>query len=141
MACFYAMNELAIPFEEIGIYGVVLKVTGRDPRWGSPIFERTPFPSEVEEKAATRSLFTLRVCKGCRSEWMEAVKNWFRAPPGDISRWNNDESTYGLKDDLPALLARVEAMRTDFQVLEARIVALREDLRREHQRRETGDTR
>lgn len=51
MACFYAMNELGLPFEE----------------------------NEVSKDHA--KFFTLRVCKDCRAAWMGAIKKWFYDKP------------------------------------------------------------
>jgi hypothetical protein len=47
MSCFYAMDELNVPFEKEII---------NDPRMQA---------------------FTLRVCKDCRSSWMKAIQDWF----------------------------------------------------------------
>jgi hypothetical protein len=55
MACFYAMNELDIPFEE--------------KEFANP------------EEGRVRKFFTLRVCKRCRGEWMGAIEAWFEANP------------------------------------------------------------
>lgn len=50
MSCFYAMEELPIPF------------------------------AMVETSALPRHFYTLRVCKDCRAEWMRAIQAWFEAP-------------------------------------------------------------
>lgn len=51
MACFYAMNELGLPFDE----------------------------REISKDHA--KFFTLRVCKDCRGDWMGAIKTWFNDKP------------------------------------------------------------
>lgn len=28
-------------------------------------------------------IFTLEVCKGCRDDWMQAIRRWFEEPPSD----------------------------------------------------------
>lgn len=54
MGCFYDMSELEIPFNEIRI---------PHPTYGHSL----PF-------------FTLLVCKNCRSDWMNSIKEWFNNP-------------------------------------------------------------
>ena len=49
MACLYNMNELSIPFEN----------------------------KDIETEHGTRNFYTLRVCKDCRADWMQAIKKWF----------------------------------------------------------------
>jgi hypothetical protein len=137
MACFYAMNELGVPFKEVGIHGVLVQLTGHDPKWGAPQFEEPP--GSLENAASTRALFTLRVCKGCRAEWMRAIEAWYRAPAGDISRWNNDASTYRLNDTLPKVLADAEKLRTDLIALEQRVADVRRSALDERLRRDAED--
>lgn len=48
-SCFYDMGELDVPF--------LRKTEGSNPR---------PF-------------FTLRVCKNCRSDWLTAIRQWFKS--------------------------------------------------------------
>lgn len=59
MACFYEMNELKLPFNQ------------------ETIIEGGIHDSHPNEK---HKFYTLRVCKKCRSDWMQAIKNWFHAP-------------------------------------------------------------
>lgn len=89
MSCLYAMEELGIPFEQSKVMGKAypkvgeeeLKFLGRsndDPRFPkimAPKYADTP-SGEVE-----RSFYTLRVCKRCRSDWMQAIKHWFNTVP------------------------------------------------------------
>lgn len=49
MSCFYDMNELEIPFENID-------------------FNHGEFPIKF---------FTLLVCKACRSTWLKTIKAWY----------------------------------------------------------------
>lgn len=71
MACFYAMNELGLPFEQFAVKGVPQRVAGYDR--GIPEFEPLPDASEHLYR-----YYLLRVCKRCRSEWMGAIAGWFR---------------------------------------------------------------
>lgn len=54
MRCFYEMGELGLPFEKV----------------------------EIIEDDTKHRFFTLRVCKTCRADWMEAIKDWFSCPTG-----------------------------------------------------------
>src|SRR3990167_10656478 len=52
MACFYAMDELGLPFNKMSVDG-----------------------------ENGRKFFTLLVCKDCRADWMNAIKIWFETKP------------------------------------------------------------
>lgn len=78
MACFYAMDELDVPFEIIGTKGVCVPFAGHEklpsfniyvPKWGEP---------DASEEPRIRQYYTLRVCKECRGDWMSAIEKWFR---------------------------------------------------------------
>jgi hypothetical protein len=140
MACFYAMNELGIPFEQVGIHGVVLRHEGFEPKTNIPRFSSVPYRDEFEQTAHTRQLFALRVCKGCRGEWMGAIKAWFRGPPGDAARWNDDASTHGADDGLPDLISETERLRAELTSLEQRVAAVRGAALQERARREAEDS-
>jgi hypothetical protein len=109
MACFYEMRELGIPFDQVAV---------------------SVEPPRGEGSAYPVKIFTMRVCKGCRSEWMLAIKAWFQAPPGDVSKWNNDEKA--AIRPLAELVARLEALRTEAtavqQSIEAATIKARSDL-------------
>lgn len=51
MSCFYAMEELKIPFDE----------------------------KEIGD--GKQHFYLLRVCKDCRAGWMSAIKTWFETRP------------------------------------------------------------
>lgn len=79
MACFYRMDELGLPFKELAIDGQFREKIGETglggfkttiPEWGEP-----------QGQVQTHPFFTLRVCKRCRAEWMQAIADWFRASP------------------------------------------------------------
>ena len=55
MSCFYEMNELGLPF----IKQTIL---------------------EGGNETDKRLFYTLRVCKDCRSRWMDMIKTWFHFP-------------------------------------------------------------
>jgi hypothetical protein len=142
MACFYAMSELGVPFENVSVFGLVLQPTGKTNRWGTPEFEEPPYgEQERNERSAHHPMFTLRVCKGCRSEWMHAIKAWFRSPPGGISRWNNDGTDYLPNDTLPAILAELEKLRVESAAVEQRIGAFLSAAKAEEAKREAEDNR
>jgi len=38
-------------------------------------------PFEMVKVGKKREFYTLRVCKDCRADWMDAIKTWFKAKP------------------------------------------------------------
>lgn len=140
MACFYAMDELGIPFTKIGVHGVVLDFLGYEPKTQIPKFKEPPWNhDDLAAAATTRQLFTLRVCKGCRAEWLTAIEAWFRAPPGETSRYNNDGHTYGERDTIPTFLADAERLRTELVALQQRLSVTMEAAMEERKRRDNED--
>lgn len=90
MACFYAMDELPIPFGEAVLFDVDLAecTPAKEPLR----IDLTDGPSIVLAAGTVRCsgelrplrLYTLRVCKRCRGEWMGAIRDWYLAvPKGD----------------------------------------------------------
>lgn len=80
MACLYAMHEMKdVPFRQVLLRGATLhEHTGEKPtEWGF----NTPMWSEQGEPTRDHPLYTLRVCKKCRSEWMSAIERWFKEVP------------------------------------------------------------
>ena len=81
MACFYAMDELDMPLGQCAVEGVyceqtgtqVMEIVGRTHT--IPVF--TPIADAEPRK---HRLFTLRVCKRCRGDWMGAIEEWFKRP-------------------------------------------------------------
>lgn len=78
MACFYAMDELDVPFEVAGLSAVPVSFLGHEklpsfnievPKFGAP---------SPDDKPQVRQFYTLRVCKECRGDWMAAIEKWFR---------------------------------------------------------------
>lgn len=141
MACFYAMNELSVPFEQVSVHGVVLAPNGPRDRFGNPEWESPPYGSEHETKSNHHPMFTLRVCKGCRGAWMQAIKDWFRESPTDVCRWNNDGTDYLPNDTLPAIVAELERLRVESATVEQRIGAYLSAAKAEEARREAEDAR
>lgn len=82
MACFYSMEELHVPFEKIAISGQVVTVVGEKRMKG---FEDFPVPvfsePDKDKPPDLYQLYTLRVCKGCRADWMGAIKGWYESVP------------------------------------------------------------
>ena len=91
MKCFYAMDELGVPFEKVELFGA-------DKEHVNETFKSVPFTSRTWKSDGTTeersgeykqsiyrteaelhrtTFFTLRVCKRCRSEWMRAITYWF----------------------------------------------------------------
>jgi len=78
MACFYAMDELPVPFEQARLTGTYHKHVGSTTL---PILNFTvpAFSDEPSGPPRDRSFYTLRVCKDCRADWMRAISDWFQA--------------------------------------------------------------
>lgn len=83
MACFYDMTELDVPFENFGIYGSVVEFGGLVPnRLGNISLpgETASFkPPGPDAKQSLHDFYTLRVCKECRADWMQAIQEWFKS--------------------------------------------------------------
>ena len=77
MACFYAMEELEMPLEQVQITGHLM------PQMRSKklaIFNVTvPIFDEPDRSKPCNNwrFYRLRVCKRCRAEWMTAIADWF----------------------------------------------------------------
>lgn len=87
MACFYAMDELGLPFEreilldaDPATLEVVEPPQGIDLSGGKKIILKA---AGVRCSGVLRpqQLFTLRVCKRCRAEWLAAIRQWFHTAP------------------------------------------------------------
>lgn len=78
MACMYAMNELSIPLERCQLNGTRHKYEG-EKMLESFRLSIPQFAEEPSGEPAKRNFFTLRVCKGCRAEWMSAIERWFKS--------------------------------------------------------------
>jgi len=116
MACLYAMGELGLPFEQVGLHGVVIRPSMIG-RWGN--LEYPPMDDYNGPAASTRSFFLLRVCKGCRGAWMQAIQDWFRQAPDSDCRYNNDQREE--QADMGALVAELEKLRTDALAIQQKI--------------------
>lgn len=86
MACFYAMEELGLPFKK----EVLFHAETQDLEMAKPpiTFESKSSKDKlVLESGTVRSsgelypqqLYTLRVCKECRADWMTAIQAWFHS--------------------------------------------------------------
>jgi hypothetical protein len=99
MACFYAMEEMKLPFKKVEVFDIderLLKRTKKRriaihqqslPDGGMSPKKRIPYYENVVRasgRVEPRDLYTLRVCKTCRAEWMDAIKNWFESVPPPV---------------------------------------------------------
>jgi len=86
MACFFQMEELSIPFEQVEITGVPRKQIGSEIESLSgmdfkvPVFEQ----SEHNEEPRKFRFYTLRVCKDCRANWMGVIQDWFQGKQNEV---------------------------------------------------------
>ena len=85
MACFYEMKELGLPFEEQPLFHAKLgdiKQASEPVRFTSPVTGKlihlTSGTVTCSGELIPHLMYTLRVCKQCRGEWMMAIKAWFR---------------------------------------------------------------
>lgn len=92
MACFYDMGELRLPFELLAVRGKVHRHTGEEPIEILPPLTRPVFEEIPDAPEHLYRFHTLRVCKGCRAEWMKAIKLWFNS---ENERESEDEITEG----------------------------------------------
>lgn len=82
MACFYAMQELGVPFEEATLFAANLeelepaKDATKIEAFGQS-FTIAPGRVRCSGELEPRKLFTIRVCKDCRADWLTAIKRWF----------------------------------------------------------------
>lgn len=73
MACFYAMEELDIPFEQRTLANIQ-----EGPKPAGAIGGRElKFPDGLEMTMYDQHMYTLRVCKACRADWMEFIRKWW----------------------------------------------------------------
>jgi hypothetical protein len=90
LAGFYALEELEIPFGREVLFDARLEdletatgqvmvpehVTGNQPR-----ICLAPGRVRCRGELTPLQLYTLRVCKRCRAEWLASLQAWFRAAP------------------------------------------------------------
>lgn len=94
MACFYEMNELGLPFELVDLNTLAdsdVTETKKEEPFSSTSYKdgraetthgtytATYYHGKSEAKVQKRRLYTLRVCKDCRGDWMGAIKTWFQS--------------------------------------------------------------
>lgn len=77
MACFYAMHELGVPFEESAILGVHLKKIGT-----AGAYDVNQYEEPRNKEMLCNEFYKLRVCKDCRGSWMREIKDWFNRGRG-----------------------------------------------------------
>jgi hypothetical protein len=75
MGCWYDMSELDVPFEPTAIKGKHMKLGRTESTIFGPV--RT-FVDDPDAKEQQTRLYTLRVCKSCRADWMQAIESWFK---------------------------------------------------------------
>src|SRR4051812_45877009 len=76
MSSLYAMEELGLPFAQVAIRdGIFAPKIGSKPGvvGALPIYKAIP----TADTRCDRAFYTLRVCKGCRADWLHAIRQWF----------------------------------------------------------------
>lgn len=84
MSCFYAMNELNVPFKENMLFSVSDEAQLEQVK--EPGIITLPDGKKITLSSGQYTtshplrplgMFTLRVCKECRGEWLGAIETWF----------------------------------------------------------------
>jgi hypothetical protein len=87
MACFYAMEELGIPFSRTTLFSAKTEdleevkppiTVDAGVLKGFLVLESGTVRSSGE--LHPQQLYTLRVCKDCRADWMTSIETWFKGP-------------------------------------------------------------
>lgn len=82
IACFYAMQELEIPFVRELLFHTdfrELKKSKKPFQHKDIVLQSGTFKTKGE--LTPQEMYTLRVCKDCRADWMQAIKMWFKTKP------------------------------------------------------------
>jgi hypothetical protein len=89
-SCFYAMEELDVPFVQGKVIGKWHPHVGdKELEYSLPAVAGAPKPpmftvpqySTEPSEHVERTFYNLRVCKACRSDWMQSIKRWFNEAP------------------------------------------------------------
>jgi hypothetical protein len=85
-ACFYAMEEMKLPFDkEVLFYADPKDLTKtKEPESidvGGKKIILAPIKVKCSGELSPRALYSLRVCKDCRADWMHAIQKWFNEKP------------------------------------------------------------
>jgi len=91
-AALYDLTELGIPFERSRIHGYYCEQNGMSEMELFGRVRKIPQFTEpdLDQDARNFDFFNLRVCKECRAEWMEAIKQWFNAVPDKPASYGSD---------------------------------------------------
>lgn len=83
MACFYAMNEMdGVPFNGVQWEGITrTQIATEQRRIGTMAFDVPVYDEPHDTAPRTQHFYTLRVCKDCRADWMDAIARWFEERP------------------------------------------------------------
>ena len=90
MACFYDMTELGLPLEQVA-YKDALYAKKIGTRKESMLGMKVAiYETQGDSKRVERAFYTMRVCKNCRADWLEAIRAWFNAKPTDPDACGSD---------------------------------------------------
>ena len=83
MACFYAMEELDVPFKHSIVFTPkdiedIESGTEKPIRIGNESIAITAGSVRCKGELYPKGQYTLKVCKNCRATWMEAIEHWFK---------------------------------------------------------------
>ena len=83
MSCFVRMEEMGLPFEQQIVFNTDhSKVVRADEPVSISLQNGTSInitagTVTTKEKLTPQGLYTLRVCKRCRGDWLDSIKEWF----------------------------------------------------------------
>lgn len=90
-ACFYALEELGLPFSQEVLFRAESKdlaITKKPESIdvGGQSITIAPARVKCEGELTPNHLYCLRICKDCRADWMHAMVTWFKevAPKQDV---------------------------------------------------------
>lgn len=136
MACLYEMRELGVPFKLVAFRGAILETSNEKEKmpWGEvDKFTNTYRSHDEDYDKQLYPFYTLRVCKGCRSEWMKTIQKWFRDPISETVKWNDDGEHS--PEEISVLLSKVEALRVETLTVQQQINDTLITLREEYEKR------
>lgn len=88
MSCFYAMDELKVPFQTHLLMNIdkdakleEVKAPGEITLSDGTKLTLTSGHYTTQASMRPMKFFTLRVCKTCRSDWLQAIEDWFKMKP------------------------------------------------------------
>ena len=93
-ACFYELDELGLPFTHKVLFHAKIEDLAPDEEphdftlKNGDKLRLSPGTVRCKSTLIPQKLYTLRICKHCRADWMQSMVQWFQAP---VTRSEPDE--------------------------------------------------